>query len=735
MFSRIYKDRLGIDVFKRSRNVGTDASGPYKREWLYDRQVGEEKTLEEFDNFPENFSNVSEILEHRAQLTPDIPGFGSRSVVRREEFLDQESGKIFEKVDLSKSYEFRSWSEVLGSARNLATGLGALYKEATGKGEDSTGEGRQLLNGQHIALYADTCDEWMVAAQASWQLSAVVVTVYTTLGVEPLTAALSQSKPSIIFVGSEEQMKTLADHADQIPSIKVVVLLDNRVNPADYSKRMPNVRIEQYKEVVKLGENLQANANLPSSMWKKQQGIDDMALIMYTSGTTGVPKGVMISHGNMIAAIRTLVALFETGREFFPDDIPKGFPYSDPSLEASYIAFLPLAHIFELTQELCMIYLGIRIGYSSTTTVITGAPRLMDGVDGDASILKPTMMAMVPAVMEKIKAGVRKKLNAKGNASKVIFHRALAWKFFFYWFGSFRSRLDSIVFKQASALVGGRLTIVACGGAPLDPGTEELVRSLLSCVICQGYALTETCAGGTVKHLFDPTLNNIGCPSLGMQVKLRPWEEGGYSPDDKPNPRGEILLSGKSVAMGYYCNKELTDECFFKDKDGRRWFATGDIGEVLPDGNLKIVDRKKDLAKVINGEYVSLNKVEACIKSAFPFVTDCICHVDPTKSRPVALLIPEYGEAMRAINVNGFPKVTCKDTCELCADPVAVGNALALVQKNLKAAGLAKFEIPCKIELINDEWTPENGMLTPTLKLKRVSIIDKYRKSIEKLHS
>lgn len=712
-------EQAGVKQWKRSINVGDGPEGPYRRAWLYDDAVGDDEAV--WENFPgQGFSNVCDILEHRAKATPDYPGFGCRDVLSKDEYFDKAANRTFEKLDLG-DYRYRSWSEVLEEVKHVAVGLGVACAKLPG--------GKDLIApGTKIAIYAETSKRWMMTAQAVWQLGCVGVTVYTSLGVEPVVGALNQSAPTVLFAGIQE-LKKLAKFAHQIPSLKLVVLLDD----GEEVPAMKGVACVPYADLVASGK-----ACVGPPLPPPTASGDDLAMIMYTSGTTGMPKGVMITHTGLIAGTRVLVSQFETGRHFFPEsELPKRLDVCDPSLAFSYIAFLPLAHIFEITQELCMIYLGIRLGYATTTTLIDNAPRLKPGVRGDAFVLQPSLMCMVPAIMERIKAGTQKKLGAASATKRAIFAAAIKWKIFFYRFGFYKSFVDSIVFKSASDLIGSKMSTLACGGAPLNPATEELVRGLLSCVLTQGYGLTETAAAGTSKTMFDPTPNDVGAPSPGVLVMLRSWEEGGYTTADKPHPRGEILISGKVLAQGYFQMPEATAEVFYSDASGRRWFCTGDIGEVLSNGNFRIIDRKKDLVKQLNGEYVSLNKVETAIKN-FPFVEDILVHVDSTKMFPVAILLPKFEETCQAIGGGGGGKggaeaFACR--ADLCGSAKATDQVLRAIQRGLRDAGLTKFEIPHQLTMMDEEWTPENGMLTPTLKLKRVKIVQQYKKRLEAMHS
>ena len=169
--------------------------------------------------------------------------------------------------------------------------------------------------------------------------------------------------------------------------------------------------------------------------------------------------------------------------------------------------------------------------------------------------------------------------------------------------------MNRIVCQQFKATVGGRLEIMLVGGAPLSHDTQKLIKSCLNIHLMQGYASTETTGAGCIMDRFDDSLGRVGAPLLGTRIKLEDWDEGGYKTSDVPNPRGEIVIGGDAISKGYFKLDSQTEEAYYTDKSGERWFRTGDIGEVFPNGTFKLIDRKKDLIKLQFGEYVSLGKV------------------------------------------------------------------------------------------------------------------------------
>ncbi|KAK6765019.1 hypothetical protein RB195_025090 [Necator americanus] len=348
---------------------------------------------------------------------------------------------------------------------------------------------------------------------------------------------------------------------------------------------------------------------------------EDLAVIMYTSGTTGNPKGVMITHENIVAAV--------AGQG---DAIP--IRHHD-----TYIGYLPLAHILEVCAELVTLTKGVRIGYSSAQTLFDRAPKIKKGCRGDCYALKPTLMACVPAVMDRIYKAVIEEVNSNNLLFREMFRACYERKRARYEEGYSSFILNRLVFNRIGKLLGGHIRCVLSGGAPLSPETQRFMNICFCCPVVQGYGLTETCGGATLADVHDLSTGTVGPPLTCCEILLEEWEEAGYSPDNGA-PQGEILIGGKNVALGYFKNEEKTKEDFVY-RNNKRYFATGDVGEFRADGSLRIIDRKKDLLKLSHGEYISLAKVETNIQTYHGVDMVCI-YADSTKDYLVALIVPEH---------------------------------------------------------------------------------------------
>lgn len=290
--------------------------------------------------------------------------------------------------------------------------------------------------------------------------------------------------------------------------------------------------------------------------------------------------------------------------------------------------------------------------------------------------------------------------------------------------------LDFLIFNKMSAIVGGKIRLLLSGGAPLAPDTHDFVRCALDLPLVQGYGLTESCACGTIMDADEISLGSAGPPLQGVQIQLVNWDEGNYTVNDQPNPRGEIVIGGGNVASEYFRQPEKTKEDFFQDETGRRWFRTGDIGQMNPDGTLKIVDRKKDLVKLHHGEYVSLGKVESLLKT-HPLIDNICVYGDSMESFVICLVMPDRNKLTEmAEKLN----IATESFEEMCKDTTLNAEVVKELQSHGKKVKLERFEIPGAVGLCPELWTPESGLVTAAFKLKRKPIQDYYQKELKQMY-
>nr|CAD1824569.1 unnamed protein product [Ananas comosus var. bracteatus] len=611
-------------------------------------------------------STFAELFEMCCTRYAHTPLFGSRKLISREIEVNSE-GKSFEKLHLG-DYEWLSYGEAFNVVCHFASGLVQI-----GHGKD-----------ERVAIFAETRAEWQIALQGCFRRSITVVTVYASLGEGSLPTEVTT-----VICGPKELKKLIAI-SGQLDTVKSVIYMNEEGVSSDVSsaEKNTNWKIVQFEEVVELGKENPADADLPVSA--------DIAVIMYTSGSTGVPKGVMMTHHNVLATISAVMTI-----------VP------DIGNNDVYMAYLPLAHILELAAEAVMAAIGGAIGYGSPLTLTDTSNKIKKGTKGDASVLRPTLMTAVPAILDRVRDGVRKKVDEKGGIAKKLFDIAYSRRLAAIngsWFGACgpeKLLWDVLVFKKVHAILGGRIRFVLSGGAPLSGDTQRFINICLGAPIGQGYGLTETCAGGTFSEFDDTSVGRVGAPLPCSYIKLIDWPEGGYLITDSPMPRGEIVIGGPNVTVGYFKREAKTKESYKVDERGMRWFYTGDIGRFHPDGCLEIIDRKKDIVKLQHGEYVSLGKVEAVLIGS-PYVDNVMVYADPFHSYCVALVV---------------------------AARKAVDEVLRSLVKVAKQANLDKFEIPSKIKLLHEPWTPESDLVTAALKLKREVIRKVFADDLASLYT
>ncbi|XP_030071903.1 fatty acid CoA ligase Acsl3 [Microcaecilia unicolor] len=611
---------------------------------------------------------------------------GMREVLSEEDEI-QPNGRVFKKVIFGR-YNWLSFEEAHACATEFGSGLATLGQKPR----------------SNIAIFCETRAEWMITAQACFMYNFPLVTLYATLGGQAIAHGLNESEVTHLITSKELMQTKLKGIILEIPKLKHIILVDGKQPQCNLSETVTVSSMAAVQEMGAKSQNLfkPQVAPLPS----------DIAVIMYTSGSTGIPKGVMISHNNLIGGITGMC-----------ERIPH-LGQGD-----TYIGYLPLAHVLELSAELVCLSVGCRIGYSSPQTLSDQSSKIKKGSKGDASELQPTLMASVPEIMDRIYKGVITKVTSMNKFQRSLFALAYNYKMNQISKGYSTPLCDRVIFRKVKMLLGGKTRLLLCGGAPLSPATQRFMNICFCCSVGQGYGLTETCGAGTITQESDYSTGRVGAPLACCEIRLKDWEEGGYHCTDKPNPRGEIVIGGSNVTMGYYKNKAKTEEDFLVDENGQRWFFTGDIGEFHPDGCLKIIDRKKDLVKLQAGEYVSLGKVEAALKNIS--LIDNICaYANSDQSYVIGFVVPnqkELQELAKRKGVNGTLE-------ELCNNREMENEVLKVMTESSASATLEKFEIPLKIRLSPEPWTPETGLVTDAFKLKRKELKTHYQADIERMY-
>jgi long-chain acyl-CoA synthetase len=370
-------------------------------------------------------------------------------------------------------------------------------------------------------------------------------------------------------------------------------------------------------------------------------------------------------------------------------------PYIGPG--DGLLTYLPLAHILELVFENACLYWGGTMGYGNPKTLSDTSVR---NCKGDIREFRPSVLIGVPAVWESVKKGIIAKVNSGNPIVKNLFWAAYWAKSNLLHYGLPGAEiLDSIVFKKVKDATGGRLRLCMNGGGPVAKETQRFISIAITPMI-NGYGLTETSAMGALMDPFewtDEALGNIpGC----IEVKLVDFPDAGYFATNKPNPQGEIWIRGASVMDAYYQNEEETKEAFAPDG----WFKTGDIGEWDHNGHLKIVDRKKNLVKTLNGEYIALEKLESIYRAATVVANICV-YADEQKTKPIAIIVPAEPALEKLAAQIGVKERGLEN---LVHDKKVQNAVLKEMQQAGRAGGLSGIEIIDGVVLADEEWTPQN---------------------------
>jgi len=399
----------------------------------------------------------------------------------------------------------------------------------------------------------------------------------------------------------------------------------------------------------------------------------------------------------------------------------------------------------EMCAEICFLAMGLSLGYGTPHTLTdTGVKLKRPESTGDAPCLSPTCMVFAPAVLDKVYQSVQGKREALGGLKKMLFNWGLenGEKHFNRGDIGAHGIYNGLVFKKVQALVGSRLKCLITGSAPLSPEIQKFVQTCFAAPVRQGYGLTETCAGSCVAFWGDNSTSNVGPPTVCTAIRLADWPEGNYKNSDKDNAeigmrRGEVLIGGPSVTKGYYISaKNPNPELETKNKEdwveigGIRYFRSGDIGQITKTGCLQIIDRKKDLWKGPNGEYVALTKVEAALKLC-EFVDMPMCYGKTGGEFPIALVCPQKPRILAL----GAELGLGDDFDKLCVEQKVAEKVTEACRAKCKEMKLVEFEIPKKIALIAELWTPENDLLTAAMKLKRPIIATKHKAEIDKAYA
>ncbi|CCL99155.1 uncharacterized protein FIBRA_01170 [Fibroporia radiculosa] len=666
---------------------------------------------------PGAFSVLTEMFDEGFKSGGNGPCFGYRPQVSQTP------------LKFADHYEWYSWPEVDVRRRAIGSALYTLFQKGVlGGGQLET-----------VGIWSKNNPEWQIIDLALHAYAKVGVGLYDTLGKDSVEYILNHAEISVVFA-TVDHIPFLLGLAPKIPTFKMIVCMtvlsdDSKLAFSAWGKEK-NVQVIDIQELEEMGAAEPVPVVKPTS--------DQLATICYTSGTTGNPKGALLTHGNLANAAHAQLHGYEvTG-------------------ERSALSYLPLAHIYERVMALCIMSVGGRIGFS------TGDPlRLLE----DLQVMKPTFIAAVPRVLNRVYQAAMAASSAPGLKGK-LFNYAMEVKLQQLRTTGVRTHAlwDRIVFKKVgiaglsdrilllTELAGGsclwwqaaadgmwfRADQRVCNGLPADIAAVRHSRRVSICHhISHGrpltvlgmlrYGMTEN--GGTCTHVWpdDPTSSGtVGPPVPCSEIKLLDVPAMNYSAEDKPRPRGEILVRGDNCFIGYYKDEANTKAAL--DEDG--WVHTGDVGEMDECGRLRIIDRVKNIMKLAQGEYVALENIEN-VYSACPLVAQLFVHGDSLQSYLLAVVVPDPVQFADLVSKLYGKPITPTDVTALEAavyDPKVNAAVLAELTKQAQAEKLKGFEMIKRIHITMELFTVDNGCLTPTLKIRRKETYAKFKNELDALY-
>jgi len=590
-------------------------------------------------------------------------------------------------IDSYGEYKFKTYKEVHEIGKQIGSAIENLNLAPHTHDDHMTN--------RFVGVWAKNCEEWIELDVACSLYKFTTVPIYTTLGPDIVKFVVSQTKMATIFC--------TADHVDDLIKGMEKQELTTLKNVVIFGKN--KITKSQHSEAEKYHLNLYPWEDLLESGKDKMQEPaevkpEDVYTLCYTSGTTGTPKGTILTHRNQTSSIAAT-----NERE-------------DLKIDENdvYYSYLPLAHCMERSGILFMINKGTKVCFS------TGEKRTMME---DLQAAKPTIFFGVPKVYMTIYNGIQKKISEQGAMAPMI-KMAIKAKLLNLKLRSTYTHpiYDRLIFNKFRAAMGGNLRYCATGAAPLDADILNFLRVVWCIPIVEGYGPTEGCAITFLSRPNDPTNGQVGGPMGCLEYKLIDEEEMKYTSKDKEGPRGEICFRGPCAFGSYFKNPDKTKEGL--DKDG--WVRTGDIGMINPNGSLSVIDKKKSMFKLAQGEYVAGDKVEEAYKKN-DLVKEMFIYGDSSKSYLVTVVIPDKDKIEAIGKELGL---------EGSFDDLLKNNDLkrrVLEELNKTAANgkLNGYEVAKNIHL-DSKTFEENDLMTPTQKLKRGEAKEKYQTAIDQMY-
>ncbi|NWZ14151.1 ACSL1 ligase, partial [Agelaius phoeniceus] len=573
----------------------------------------------------------------------------------------------------NQPYEWISYKEVSDRAEYVGSAL--LHR------------GFKPSHVQYIGIFSQNRPEWVIIEQACYAFSMVVVPLYDTLGAEAITYIVNKADLSLVFCDKPDKARLLLTSVEkgETPILNTIVIMDSF--DADLVERGKKCGVEVFsmREIEELGR-----AHRQKPMPPKPE---DLAVICFTSGTTGNPKGAMITHQNIVS---NASAFMKTTEKSF-------MPSSDDVL----ISFLPLAHMFERIVEVSIcLFLCVCIYISKNVYIHMCL---------SVCVCIYVCLCMCVSIFGQADSSIKRWLLDFASKRKEAELRSGIVRNNSFW--------DKVIFRKIQASLGGRVKLMVTGAAPVSASVLTFLRTALGCQFYEGYGQTECTAGCSLSLPGDWTAGHVGAPMPCNIIKLVDVQEMNYL---AAKGEGEVCIKGVNVFRGYLKDPEKTAEAL--DKDG--WLHTGDIGKWLPNGTLKIIDRKKHIFKLAQGEYIAPEKIEN-VYLRCEAVAQVFVHGESLQAFLVGVVVPDPDTLHNWAKKKGFEG----SYQELCRNKDVKKYILEDMVRIGKESGLKSFEQVKDIVLHTEMFSIENGLLTPTLKAKRPELRKYFQSQIDELYA
>ncbi|KAK3847797.1 MAG: hypothetical protein J3R72DRAFT_430806 [Linnemannia gamsii] len=638
-----------------------------------------------------HIKTIYDAFQHGLRVSPSGPALGRR---------------VFDPVTKTYGgYVWETYTEVGDRITRFGSGVVKIHQDVFGL--------PQVAQKFSVGIWAINRPEWTTASESCSAYNLVSVGLYDTLGPEAVSYGINHSECSIVIC-SVDHVATLLNESPNMPGLKVIISMDT----LDNDKPQPgsantgsilrtyaqdkSVLLYDWAEVEALGIKYGRKHTPPTP--------DDIYTICYTSGTTGLPKGAILTHRN----INAVLASADATTPMSADDV--------------LISFLPLPHVFGRVMEIFAFSAGGRIGYS------TGDPlRLLE----DIGHLKPSIFPAVPRLLNRVYAKVYAATIEAPGLTGILARRGLATKLANLEAGKgFNHPLwDRILFSKIKQAIGGNVRLMLTASAPISAEILSFIRVAFCCEVVEAYGQTEGAGAATNTNLGERVAGHVGPPNACNEIKLVDVPELNYFATDKPHPRGEICVRGPGVIPGYLKDEAKTKETI----DDEGWLHSGDIGIIGSNGSISIIDRKKNVFKLSQGEYIAAENIEGKILARLPFIQQIFIHGDSTESCLVAIIVPEPDTFVPFVNkvLSGVNLAleNVADYKRVCSDPKMRQSVLHELNKVAKDIGLRGFEVPKAILLEPEAFTVENDKMTPTFKIKRHPVVQEYRERLNALYA